>query len=416
MLDLLRKELERQAKKYRLGLPVIEQDYLITWILSCLYEHPILKEHLIFKGGTALKKCYFGEYRFSEDLDFTVIADLPGNQKFFSLVKEVCETAEQKIRNFSDIRLEVKVHKEKEPHPFNQEAFEIKATFPWHGDTPYASTKIELTTQETLVYPDVRKPLLHSYERLMSQEIRAYSLEEIVLEKLRAILQRTKKLHEENQDRPRPRDYYDLWRILENFQNELFFNDFAKMLRLKCDPKKVQFQNAESFFDPEVLDSASRGWKSFLGPLVSDLPDFELVINDLKDQIELLFSNQNEMAQLVRAMAQKKLRGEMLYRTLLKAIHHSGDVNQKLPNGHPFLHLLIKSNMDSRQKLELVKLAALRGANLNHVDPNRLTPLGTAVAEGEAAIAKFLKDKKASEQIPANLYAKFYSIFLGSPR
>ena len=26
---------------------------------------------LAFKGGTALKKCAFGEYRFSEDLDFS---------------------------------------------------------------------------------------------------------------------------------------------------------------------------------------------------------------------------------------------------------------------------------------------------------------------------------------------------------
>ena len=32
---------------------------------------PSLKENLIFKGGTALKKCYFGNYRFSEDLDLT---------------------------------------------------------------------------------------------------------------------------------------------------------------------------------------------------------------------------------------------------------------------------------------------------------------------------------------------------------
>ena len=30
-----------------------------------------LKETMIFKGGTALKKCYFGDYRFSQDLDFS---------------------------------------------------------------------------------------------------------------------------------------------------------------------------------------------------------------------------------------------------------------------------------------------------------------------------------------------------------
>lgn len=27
-----------------------------------------------FKGGTCLKKCFFDNYRFSEDLDFTILA------------------------------------------------------------------------------------------------------------------------------------------------------------------------------------------------------------------------------------------------------------------------------------------------------------------------------------------------------
>ena len=34
-----------------------------------------LSKSWVFKGGTCLKKCYIETYRFSEDLDFTV---LPG--------------------------------------------------------------------------------------------------------------------------------------------------------------------------------------------------------------------------------------------------------------------------------------------------------------------------------------------------
>src|SRR3989442_5825155 len=36
----------------------------------------ILKTRLRFKGGTALKRCYFESYRFSEDLDFTLLAGI----------------------------------------------------------------------------------------------------------------------------------------------------------------------------------------------------------------------------------------------------------------------------------------------------------------------------------------------------
>ncbi len=34
-----------------------------------------LRDRLAFKGGTALKKIYAPDYRFSEDLDFTLLDD-----------------------------------------------------------------------------------------------------------------------------------------------------------------------------------------------------------------------------------------------------------------------------------------------------------------------------------------------------
>ena len=50
---------------------VIERDYLLSWVLAGISQVPSLNDTLVFKGGTALRKCYFGNYRFSEDLDFT---------------------------------------------------------------------------------------------------------------------------------------------------------------------------------------------------------------------------------------------------------------------------------------------------------------------------------------------------------
>src|SRR5271156_6518524 len=63
---------------------MLERDYCLAWFLSALAEsdlHPILG----FKGGTALKRCYFGDYRFSEDLDFTLTEPIP----FEELVKRL---------------------------------------------------------------------------------------------------------------------------------------------------------------------------------------------------------------------------------------------------------------------------------------------------------------------------------------
>ncbi len=61
---------------------VIERDYLLSWVLAGISVVPELRETLVFKGGTALKKCYFGNYRFSEDLDFTGLEGVPTGDGF----------------------------------------------------------------------------------------------------------------------------------------------------------------------------------------------------------------------------------------------------------------------------------------------------------------------------------------------
>jgi uncharacterized protein len=60
----------------RIREDVLERDYCLAWFLCCLAQSD-LKPVLAFKGGTALKRCYFGDYRFSEDLDFTLRQPLP---------------------------------------------------------------------------------------------------------------------------------------------------------------------------------------------------------------------------------------------------------------------------------------------------------------------------------------------------
>jgi predicted nucleotidyltransferase component of viral defense system len=58
-----------------------------------------LSRLLIFKGGTALKRCHFGDYRFSEDLDFTLAR--PGQ---FAAIREGLEEAFEHVIQASGIR------------------------------------------------------------------------------------------------------------------------------------------------------------------------------------------------------------------------------------------------------------------------------------------------------------------------
>lgn len=70
MID--RREVLANAGNLALRPDVIEKDYVLGWLLAGIFEHALLKDKWVFKGGTCLKKCYFETYRFSEDLDFTL--------------------------------------------------------------------------------------------------------------------------------------------------------------------------------------------------------------------------------------------------------------------------------------------------------------------------------------------------------
>jgi Uncharacterized conserved protein len=65
-------ELHALRGEWSLSDEVIEKDYVLGWLLAGITADPVLRDQWVFKGGTALRKCYFETYRFSEDLDFTV--------------------------------------------------------------------------------------------------------------------------------------------------------------------------------------------------------------------------------------------------------------------------------------------------------------------------------------------------------
>lgn len=287
ILKPLRKRLEEASQRNMLRLDIIQQDYLLSWLLAGIYQQKNLKTSLIFKGGTALKKGYFGSYRFSEDLDFSTTSFAPSKDELLRDIKEACKYAEEKINEYGSIQIFVKRYVEKNPHPLGQEAFKISAQFPWQSQ-PLTSAMVEISKEETILYKPVSKPIIHDYGESIDQHMLVYSLEEIVLEKLRAILQHTKKLHERDWSRSRARDYYDLWRIFNSFEKNLFFDEFTKKLYEKCFLKNVNFNSFEAFFDPLMMDNISKSWEKWLGPLVKELPESNKVIEELKIKIKFL--------------------------------------------------------------------------------------------------------------------------------
>lgn len=85
-----------RATEWQLRPEVVEKDYVLGWLLAALASHPEIRDHWIFKGGTCIKKCFFETCRFSEDLDFSFLADAAyGETEICELLIRLTKTAQE---------------------------------------------------------------------------------------------------------------------------------------------------------------------------------------------------------------------------------------------------------------------------------------------------------------------------------
>lgn len=278
-----------QEARQRLGIPwdVLERDYLLSWLLVGVARVESLRGALVFKGETALKKCYFGDYRFSEDLDFSSVGDVPTGDAMEQAVREACDAAAQLLDEYAPVELACERYTEKQPHPGGQEAFTIRARFPWQRQ-PHTRVMIETAVDEKVLKPVQNRKIIHEYGEPLDAQVQVYALEEIVAEKLRAILQHIERFEERGWSRSRARDYYDLWRVLGAYKGQMDLSGFASFLREKCAVRGVTFKGSEDFFDDTMLAYVEKTWDQWLGPLVPGLPSFQTVIHDLRPQVTAL--------------------------------------------------------------------------------------------------------------------------------
>lgn len=267
---------------------IVEKDYALSYVLAGIATVPELRKTLVFKGGTALKKCYFGDYRFSEDLDFSVI-DAPKGDDLETLIKEALEAATDLLSKQGIFRMELERHVEKEPHPREQDAFDILVQFPKHR-RPMCSLKVEVTHDEPVLLEPFERSIIHGYEETLEATIRCYQLEEIVSEKLRAMLQTRQKFFEKGSKRPRARDYYDLWKILTTYGETINKQTVSELLPQKCQHREVAYGAIEDFFTTELLTEVDTNWERMLGAYVKDLPTSKVILPELKEMITRLLS------------------------------------------------------------------------------------------------------------------------------
>ena len=132
----------------------------------------------------------------------------------------------------------------------------------------------DISLKEKMIEKPIRIKVKPEYEDIPEFEVLVYSPNEILVEKLRSILQRGK-----------ARDYYDVWRLMK--EKEFNRDKIRELFILKCQITEIEF-NPELIFDENRLSEAKKFWTIALARLTKSLPDFESVVNDLRLMLDFI--------------------------------------------------------------------------------------------------------------------------------
>ncbi len=243
---LTRSDLTRYGDILGFNLGQAQADYAQHLFLYFLYRR--IKDELLFKGGTCLQKT-FGLDRFSEDLDFTVnetidLTAIAGDITSFGYPAEIS--------------------KEKEDEFGISYVLKAKGALYDGREKSLAYVRAEMSKREKAILGYEVKTITPIYHDLPPYTIAAMHLEEILAEKVRAIMTREK-----------ARDVYDLWFMMKK----------GVSMNTGLIKRKLEFYGAEFHRDYflESIHEREKIWLKELGPLIPRVPGFATIEREIDE-------------------------------------------------------------------------------------------------------------------------------------
>lgn len=259
--------LQKQGGR-RIPESVLERDYCIAWFLIGLSQVPSLRNKLIFKGGTALRRCHFPEYRFSADLDFTLLKPIS-----FEQIKRDLGSVYDIVKQAANITFRFSRH-DLTPHQ-NSHTFYLHYEGPLPVTTTAKEIKVDITISERVFYPPEELEVLRSCDEFTDfpsgKKILVYSLLEIAAEKTLALL---------DPARTEPRDLYDLWYLTDQ-KNAIVLSDCLPAIHAKLTHRSKKLDAVRGEFSKKEA-RLKKTWDSRLAAQMASLPKFDQVYRTVK--------------------------------------------------------------------------------------------------------------------------------------
>lgn len=283
---ILQKEIATISEQLGVSKSVIDKDWMLGHFIAAIFNEPELKQTLIFKGGTCLKKCWFEEYRFSEDLDFTSKSQefklTPGHLKFITKHIEDNTGVKTHIVSLRPLQFKDRLTGYEAIIKF-WGADHPKNIMPTTPDRWQTKIKIEIILYEEMIFEVTEQAVSHPYSDNLALEnaIPCYKIEEVLSEKIRALIQRSYTA---------PRDYYDIWYLSNNFP-DLNWTIIVEAFYKKMKFKNIEFTGVDQLINAKSDKTLKGAWKNSLEHQIKKekLPEYAIVRENLVELFERIF-------------------------------------------------------------------------------------------------------------------------------
>ena len=257
-------------------------DEALRAVVKALSADAVLRESYVLKGGNALALAYGGPRR-SVDVDLSAVEPSPeqpdsaSQEVLARFTRRLDRALEREVARSKYARMVVQSGHiypgGKDPRTFP--ALEVKVGYTKREDRPppYSDVvKLEISLNEVVCDAE--------YARLDEANIHVSSLNDIVAEKLRALLQQVER------KRSRPGDVYDVWFYATNAAALLDTAKITDFLLRKSEGRLGPVTKA-SFEEPEVKARAREGYEAIADrlPPESELPPFEKAFSTVQELV-----------------------------------------------------------------------------------------------------------------------------------
>ena len=269
-----RDELTDWARQNKTTMDEARRRFVQFVVLVSMSSSSAFVSRVAFKGGNALRFIH-GNLRSTLDLDFSAEGDFPDSpEEIKRLMDAALKTSERRYQVKARCQ---SIHRKPPGHDKTMPTYSLKVCYQLPGDKHYQNfeerksfsevVEVEISLNDLLCETDEREL------QAATKPLRVCTLEDIIAEKLRALLQQVPR------KRSRPQDVFDIASMVRRHGATLDLGKVSEFLVRKSEVREIVA--TKSAFNGEVRERALVSYEAEIRPFTTEFIPFDEAWHDV---------------------------------------------------------------------------------------------------------------------------------------